>query len=137
MSAHPTLLHRWFDEVWHNGNEKAINELLHEDAVIHGLGTDANQKGPTAFKPFYQNFRKEFPSVHVDLNHIIKTDDCEAAYCNVSSKNANGKTVQFTGITIAKFKDGLMIEGWNAFDFLTMHQQLGYKLVAEEESVVQ
>jgi predicted ester cyclase len=40
--------------------------------------------------------------------------------------------VNFTGIVITKFKDGKIIEGWNAFDFLKMYQQMGHRLVAEE-----
>jgi predicted ester cyclase len=46
----------------------------------------------------------------------------------VTGKNAEGKDVNFTGLTIVKFKDGKLMEGWSAFDFLTMYQQLGFKL---------
>jgi hypothetical protein len=27
---HPTLVRRWFEEVWNQGNENAIHELLSE-----------------------------------------------------------------------------------------------------------
>ena len=29
-------------------------------------------------------------------------------------------------MTIARMKDGKIIQGWNTFDFLTMYQQLGW-----------
>jgi hypothetical protein len=29
---------RWFEEVWNKGRADAIEEMLAEDAVIHGLG---------------------------------------------------------------------------------------------------
>ncbi|MEO6229500.1 MAG: ester cyclase [Ferruginibacter sp.] len=124
-------LQRWFDELWNNNNETAIDELLHVDAVIHGLQTDKAKKGPEAFKPFYKNFREGFPDVHVELEPIISTDEFEAAHCLVTAKNAEGKDVKFTGITIAKFKDGKLIEGWNGYDFLSMYEQLGFKLIQE------
>ena len=130
-----TLLHRWFDEVWHKGNENAIDELMDENAVIHGLETDNNLTGPIAFKPFFRSFRESFPSIQVTLDHLIEADDVEAAYCKVTGKNANGQEVSFNGIVICKFKNGKIIEGWNAFDFLKMYQQLGHRLVADEELV--
>ena len=121
-------LQQWFDEVWNNANENYIEVLLHPDAVIHGLATDAEKFGHEAFKPFYKNFRASFPVVQVELKPIFSSDDFEAADCVVKATNAEGKDVEFTGITIAKFKDGKLIEGWNGYDFMTMYQQLGFEL---------
>jgi predicted ester cyclase len=128
-----TLIHRWFEEVWHKGNESAIDELLDQNAVIHGLDIEANLTGPAAFKPFYRSFRESFPSIHVDLDHLIDAGDFEVAHCTVTGKNVKGQEVNFHGIVVCKFKDGKMIEAWNAFDFLKMFQQTGHRLVAEEE----
>lgn len=125
------LLQRWYDEVWNQANENAIDELMEENATIHGLETDKAKKGPSAFKPFYKTMREALPSVSVTLDPIVKTDDIEAAHCFVTAKNAEGKDVTFSGITIAKFKDGKLIEGWNGFDFITMYQQLGFKLTKD------
>lgn len=134
--AYPTLLHQWFGEVWQNAKESAIPKLLDDKAVIHGLSTDSMLTGSEAFLPFYHSFRKDFPIVNVTLDHLIKTEDFEAAYCDVITENSMGKRVQFNGICVARFKDGKLIEAWNAFDFLTMYQQLGYKLVGEDEATV-
>src|SRR5215467_5287894 len=127
-----TRTHRWFDEVWHKGNEKAIDELMHENAITHGLDLGDNENGTKAFKSFYHSFRSEFPSIHVKLETLVKTDDVEATHCNVTGKNSKGQQVNFHGIVVVKFKDGKIIEGWNAFDFLKMHQQTGHRLVAVE-----
>jgi len=132
-----TLIHRWFDEVWHNGNENAIDELLDENAVIHGLEIDANLTGPAAFKPFYRSFRESFPSIRVDLDHLVEANDYEVAYCTVTGRNVKGQEVNFNGIVVCKFKDGKMVEAWNGFDFLKMFQQTGHRLVAEEEMAAQ
>jgi predicted ester cyclase len=119
-----TQLERWYEEVWNNANEHAIDDLLDESAIIHGLETDSDKTGPQAFKPFYHGFRKNFPTVNIKLEPIITTSNYEAAQCIVNGRTVDGKEVNFTGLTIAKFKDGKLIEGWNAFDFLTMHKQL-------------
>jgi len=127
--ANTQLLKYWFDEVWNNANEKVIDEVLHPAAVIHGLQTDAAKSGPEAFKPFYQSFRQSFPAVNVILEPIFSNDGFEAAHCHVTLKSADGKDAAFSGLTIAKFEDGKLVEGWNGFDFLTMYEQLGFKLV--------
>jgi len=128
-----TFIHRWFDEVWHKRNENAIDELLDQDAVIHGLEIDGNLRGPAAFKPFYRSFCESFPSIRVDLDHLIQANDFEVAHCTVTGKNVKGQEVNFNGIVVCKFRDGKMIEAWNGFDFLKMFQQTGHRLVAEEE----
>ena len=33
------LARRWFKEVWVDGDEAAIDRLLHPQALVHGLGT--------------------------------------------------------------------------------------------------
>jgi predicted ester cyclase len=38
---------------------------------------------------------------------------------------ATNKPVRFSGMTIARFQNGKLVEGWNVFDQLSMFQQLG------------
>jgi predicted ester cyclase len=33
--------------------------------------------------------------------------------------------VEFTGISILRVENGKIVEAWNNFDFMKMHQQLG------------
>ena len=56
------------------------------------------------------------------------------AYCRVKGRHVGhmlggpptDRPVEFTGVTIARVRDGKLIEGWNVFDFLTMYQQIGW-----------
>jgi hypothetical protein len=34
--------------------------------------------------------------------------------------------VDFYGVTIARVRDGQLVEGWNCFEFLSMYQQIGW-----------
>lgn len=43
----------------------------------------------------------------------------------VVSGNIFGKRVRFNGITISRFKDGLIVEDWSVTDTLSMLRQLG------------
>ena len=123
------LFQTWYDEVWNKANENFITKALHPNAVIHGLQTEPGKTGIEAFLPFYKNFREQFPDVKVILEPILSCDGFEAAECTVTATHASGKTTTFSGISIAKYLDGKLVEGWNGFDFLTMYQQLGFKLV--------
>jgi predicted ester cyclase len=35
------------------------------------------------------------------------------------------KAVDFWGMTMARVKDGKLVEGWNSYDFMTCYQQMG------------
>jgi predicted ester cyclase len=55
-----------------------------------------------------------------------------AARCSVAGTHtgpglpvaARGKPASFSGMCMARVKDGKMIEGWNNFDSLSLYQQI-------------
>ena len=64
---------------------------------------------------------------------MICQDDMESARTKVSAVHtASGKDVEFSGICMIRIDNGKIAEAWNNYDFLTMHQQLGQKLVVSE-----
>ena len=123
-----TLTYRWMQEVWNNGREDAIDELMDPDAVIHGLD-EVKEPGTDAFKQFYRSFRNQFPEVNVEVQEVVAESDKETSRCLVRATTASGQHVEFTGMTSITLKDGKIAEAWNNFDFMTMHQQLGFRLV--------
>jgi steroid delta-isomerase-like uncharacterized protein len=129
------LIRRWFDEVWNQGRAEAIDELLTEDAIVHGLSDDSEKplRGPAAFREFHTKFLAAFPDIVVTVEDTIEDGDKVAARCLVRGKHT-GDTLGFagtqapvaiTGISITRIKDGKIVEAWNNFDFMTMYQQLG------------
>ena len=53
MSEHnKAFIRRWFEEVWNNGREEAIDEMFAEEGVANGLVDDAGQplRGPEAIE---------------------------------------------------------------------------------------
>jgi hypothetical protein len=73
------LTRRWFEEVWNKARDQAIDELLAEDGVAHGLG-EAGQDlpGPAEFRKFYRQFRSGFPDVKVAVDQVIAEADTTA-----------------------------------------------------------
>jgi predicted ester cyclase len=121
-----TVQYKWFNEVWNQANENAIDKFLTTDVMAHGL---TDERGPEGFKTFYRNFTSQFSEINIEVEDVIVQGDMEVSRCNVrATETASGKPVQFTGTCMAHIKDGKIAEAWNHYDFMTMYQQLGHKL---------
>ena len=129
-----TLIHQWFEQVWNQGDESAIDRLMADDAVSHGLiDAEGNPlQGKADFKPFFRRFRNAFPDMQIVVEDTIVEGDKIAARCTVRATHsgdtlgfaATHRPVEFTGICIVRVRDGQLVEGWNNFDFATMLSQL-------------
>jgi steroid delta-isomerase-like uncharacterized protein len=129
------LVRRWFEEVWNNGRADAIDEMLDQNGIAHGLSDDpANPiKGPGEFRPFHSLFRDAFPNMTIVIEDLVAEGDKVAARCSVRAKHegdfmgraATQAPVEFTGMTIVRIDNGKIVEAWNNFDFTTLHKQVG------------
>jgi predicted SnoaL-like aldol condensation-catalyzing enzyme len=135
MAETPDVLaRRWFKEVWDDGDESAIDRLMHPQALVHGLGA-APIRGPEQFKPFFRVFHRALGNIKIDIAQTVVQGDTCAVHCHVVARHvgsdlggpASGALVDFWGITILRADEkGRIVEGWNTFDFLTMYQQIGW-----------
>ena len=132
-----TLLYRWFNAVWNQGNEFAIDELMTEDAIAHGISGDG-LRGPEGFKGFYHEFREQFDNINITVHDVVSEGDLESARCTVrATKRGSNIPVSFDGNCTVRVENGKIAEAWNYFDFLGMNQQLGMKLVPQEGALAQ
>jgi steroid delta-isomerase-like uncharacterized protein len=129
--ANKALVRRWFDEVWSKGRVAAIDELLANHGVVHGLGADAH--GPEGFKIFHAAQRSAFPDITVQVDDIVAEGNMVAARWSGTGTHrgdglgfaATGRQVRFNGMVFVRVENGQLVEGWNVFDQLGMLQQLG------------
>jgi len=130
-----SLIHRWFEEVWNNKREDAVDEMLADDGIAHGLvDADGNEiRGPENFKKLHRQFVETFPDMRIEVEDTVVEDDKIAARCRVTGSHlgrgigvapTNGP-VEFTGMTIVRVKDGKIVEAWNEFNFMEMYRQVG------------
>jgi predicted ester cyclase len=129
------LIHRWFSEVWNKGNNEAIDEMLTDTTVIHGLTDTSGLEitGPDAFRGFHKQFRDAFEGIEVTVEDTIAEGDKVVARCRVRGKHSGDSLgfaptqadVEFTGIAIVRVSEGKIVEAWNNFDFMKMSRQLG------------
>ena len=137
MSQTPeAVVRQWFQEVWDEGKEEAIDRLMAPDGKVHGLtGPDGPPMiGPTAFKPVFHMFRGALGDLQIVVERAVTEGELCTAHCRVKGRHIGpqlggaptGRPVEFHGMTIARVRDGKLIEGWNVFDFLAMYQQIGW-----------
>ena len=125
---------RWFDEVWNQGRDGAIDELLSPEGVGFGLAeTGTEIRGPEALKPFVRNLRNAFPDMHIELEDVVAEGDKVAIRFRVTGTHegsglgfpATHRKIDITGMTIIQIANGQLLHGWNNWDQLGMMQQLG------------
>jgi steroid delta-isomerase-like uncharacterized protein len=125
---------RWFEEVWNQGREATIDELLAPEVVGHGLTDSAGNEvtGIESFRDFWRAFRSAFSDIHIDVQDTVTEGDLGVARFVTTGKHTGegigkpptGKPVKFTGMTMVRVKDGKIVESWNNIDFMTMLKQL-------------
>ena len=134
MSVSPDVIVReWFQQVWNERSEAAIDRIMAPGARVHGLA-DGVIDGPEGFKPFYRALCSAFDNLKVEVVQTVVEGGRVAALCHVTGVHAGdglggkatGRAIDFWGTTIARVEGGLIVEGWNTFDFLRMYQQVGW-----------
>ena len=66
------------------------------------------------------------------VEDVVTEGDLTVARCVVTARHTGeglgkapkGNPIHFTGMTMARIKDGKIAEAWNNFDFMTKYQQM-------------
>lgn len=128
------LLRKWFDEVWNKRDASAIPRMFAANGIAHGLGADGKDMiGPAEYAPFHQAFLSGFADLKITLDDLLEEGDQVAARWHAKGTLTGhglgfpptGKNMTITGMTIVRVQNGQIVEAWNNFDVLGMHQQLG------------
>ena len=79
------VMRSWFERVWNQGDDSAIDELMSPVCIAHGLAGTAGGvlKGPGEFKPFAREFRAAFPNIKIIVTRTVTEGDYCAAGCEV------------------------------------------------------
>jgi steroid delta-isomerase-like uncharacterized protein len=129
-----SLIKRWFREVWLEGKNETIYELLAPDAVLSGqTGAQEEIHGPREFAAFADRIRNAFPDTDIVVEDVFGVDDKVAVRWSAKMTHkgdglgvpATGKEVTITGMSIARIVNGKIVEGWDNWDRLAMLEQIG------------
>jgi steroid delta-isomerase-like uncharacterized protein len=134
--ANKDLARRWFEEVWNQGRESAIDELFHPQGKAYGFPEpDSVLIGPEGFKAIHRAFHKAFGNIRIDIDDLVAEEDRVAIrWTSTMLHNgdglgfaATGKNVTIPGASFITCRDGKLTSGWNFLDLTKTTQQLQSK----------
>lgn len=74
--AKKQLVRRWFEQVWNQQSEEAIDEMFAPGGKAYGFPEpDSVLVGPESFKSIHRLFLGAFPNLHIKVQEIICEDD--------------------------------------------------------------
>ena len=132
--SHKQIARRWFEEVWNQRDGSAIQRMFSKDGIAHGLGADSQDLvGPAGFVAFHDAFLGGFTDLHIAIEDLIEEDDRIAVRWRARGTLTGhglgfaptGKPMEVSGMSILRVRNDQIVEAWNNFDVLGMHQQLG------------
>jgi predicted ester cyclase len=127
------LIRRLFEEVFNQGQEEVVDEIIAPDYVATFPGRPDPLLGPDGVKQNQRMFRAAFPDIHETAEEMIAEGDRVAVRWTGSGTQhgplmgipPTGKQVTVTGISIFRIAHRQLVEGWISMDMLGVLQQLG------------
>jgi predicted ester cyclase len=128
--ANKQLARRWFEEVWNKQRCEAIAEMLTSDSVLHE--GDEEARGPEGFYPFYDRMQAAFSEIKFTVYDALAEGDkvCLRWSCTMRHTGPGlgvaptNKQLHTTGISIVTVANGMLGEGWQNWDMLSLIQQV-------------
>lgn len=122
---------QFFEEIWNKKNESAIDKFIAENAA----GNDPKfGVGRESFRKQWKKWIAAFPNLHFDVKEIIAEGDRVVTRwhltgthtgANYLGQSAKGAKISVEGVSIDTIKDGIVLDGFDAWDSLGFREQLG------------
>ncbi len=137
-SAEEELNRRAIRRLWREAAEKAnpaiADEIYAQNVRYHGFG-GMELKGRDEVKEMILGYQAAFTDMKVKFHDIVTSGDRTVTRTTVTGRHVGefegveptGKTVSFDGLTISRWKDGEIVEEWEAFDMEAALEQLRAK----------
>jgi steroid delta-isomerase-like uncharacterized protein len=124
---------RLFEEVWNKGHVQVADELFAPTYTHHDSSTPDLGRGPESEKKRVALYRNAFPDIRLTIEDMLAEGETVVARwsCRGTHKGElngiapTGKQFNINGISIARFTNGKMFEGYVNWDALSLMQQLG------------
>jgi steroid delta-isomerase-like uncharacterized protein len=128
-----TNVRRLFEEVWNKGYVPVADELFAPTYTHHDSSTPDVGRGPESEKKRVTLYRNAFPDIRFTIEDMLAEGETVVARwsCRGTHKGElngiapTGKQFNINGVSIARFTNGKMFEGFINWDALGLMQQLG------------
>jgi steroid delta-isomerase-like uncharacterized protein len=128
------IARRFREDLWNSGDLAIADEIIAADCLMHArvpLTTDF-MRGPDALRQLVLFYHLAFSDIRMSVDQLIAEGDTVAARWTGRGRHngellglpaASGETVT-TGIDFLRFEHGQIVEGWVAWDILSLIEQL-------------
>jgi steroid delta-isomerase-like uncharacterized protein len=128
-----TNVRRLFEEVWNKGHVAVADELFAPTYNHHDSSTPDFGRGPESERKRVTLYRNAFPDIRFTIEDLLAEGETVVARwsCRGTHKGElngiapTGKQFNITGVSMARFTNGKMFEGYVNWDALSLMQQLG------------
>jgi ketosteroid isomerase-like protein len=128
-----TNVRRLFEEVWNKGHVAVTDELVAPTYTPHDSSSPDLGRGPESEKKRVTLYRNAFPDIRFTVEDLLAEGETVVARwsCRGTHKGElygiapTNKQFNITGVSIARFTNGKMFEGFVNWDALGLMQQLG------------
>jgi predicted ester cyclase len=121
----------FFEQIWNQRDESAIDRFIALDAA----GNDPKfGVGRESFRAQWKIWQAAFPDLHFDVREILAEGDRVVTRWHLTGthsgidymgKKASGAKFAVDGVSIDTIKDGIVLDGFDAWDALGFREQLG------------
>ena len=121
----------FFEEIWNQRSEAAIDRLVAEDAA----GNDPKfGVGRESFKTQWRKWHAGFSDLHFHVEEIIAEGERVVTRWRLTGTHdgeflghtPTGRKVDVDGVSIDTIRGGIVVSGFDAWDALGFRQQLGF-----------
>jgi steroid delta-isomerase-like uncharacterized protein len=134
MSEHnKTAVGRLFNELWNKGNLPIADELIAPTYLHHdpstpdlGKGPEGEKKRVNLYRTAFHDFRLNIEDLLADGETVVARWSCRGVHKGELNGIApTGKQIAIAGVTIVRFSNGKIVEGFVNWDALGLMRQLG------------
>ena len=127
------IVRRLFEELWNKGSLSLADQLFTPNYTHHDSSSPDFGHGPESERKRATLYRTAFPDLQLTIEDIIAEGEtvmarwsCRGTHNgNLSGIAPTGKQFNISGVSIARFASGKVVEGWINWDALGLMQQLG------------
>jgi predicted ester cyclase len=124
-SKNAQVVETWFEQVWNQGNEAAIDQYFAATGISRGLrGGGDVVRGPVEFKSFWRDLKTAFPDINIKISDVVEFQD-NIAVTWIAEMTHQGnfgplaptqRRVKTRGIAVNRIENGKIVDSWNVWD---------------------
>ena len=124
------LARRFFQEVWNEGDEAAIDRFIAADA----RGNDPTfGAGREAFRAQWRKWRAAFPDLHFAVEEVVAEEHVVVTRWTLTGTHTgefmgippSGRRISVGGMSLDHIANGQIVSGFDGWDELGLWRQLG------------